>query len=871
MEFFTALRLRLKALARRGQLERDLEDEMSFHAAMREAKLGGPLAARRAFGNETSIKEKCRDLWTFAWLESLAQDVRYALRQLRHDPGFTTVAALTLALGIGATTAIFTMMDAMLWQTVALPHTDEVVSVLQAEPGNPHMAGALSAGDMEDIRESATTLDSLTGWQNVRSVIVDAGGEPVFVETSRVSVNFFEVVGVQPAMGRGFQAGEDEPGRELVAVISDDLWRNHFAADANMVGRAVRIDNRNYTVIGVMPPKFKFPRGWRDLWIPQALSADQRHSRAGSLMETAGRLKPGRTLGNLASELKTIALRMEKQYPATNLSRRFVAWPIQRAMQGDYAVAYETMLLGAAFVVLLISCANVANLQFARATSRWREVAMRSALGAGRGRIVRQLLTESLMLAIAGASLGLMVARWSLDALKSGIPLEMRHFMSGWADIGLNRRALLVTLAAALASGILSGLAPAWRCTRTNLAESLKEGGRGTGGTGRHGLRSILVAAEIALAVVLLAGAGLMARGFHALVSGRSSLQPDSLLTLRLTLSEDQYRTDRQIASFYDTLLARIAVLPGVRSALAVTALPYSRHGSGAALTIENRAPEAGAPPNVQVQAVSLNYFQTMYIPRRAGDALSLDSPPRAVISQRMARRWWPDSSPLGQRIRLGGPQRPWIAIAGVVADIPHSAIDRGPRQMVYVPYEQFPDREMNIGIRVAGDPMALAPAVTAAVRSLDRELPIENLATLEELVHQEVFGMAGLAWLMGSLGALALVLSAVGVYGVMSYMVSQQTHEIGIRLALGASRGGVLRMIFRRGMLTALLGVFAGLIPAYGLARLMAFAIWGVNPGDSVTMWGVPLGLIAVAALAILIPARRAMRTDPMAALRQE
>jgi putative ABC transport system permease protein len=871
MELLTKLWFRLKALARRGQLERDLEDEMSFHLAMREAKLGAPLPARRAFGNTTSIKEQCRDLWTFAWLESLAQDVRYALRQLRRDPGFAAVSAVTLALGIGATTSIFTMMDAILWRLAALPHTSEVVSVLQADPGNPHLAYALSAGDMEDIRASATTLASLTGWQNVRSIIVDAGGEPVFVETSRVSTNFFEVVGVQPAVGRGFQAGEDEPGRDLVAVISDDLWRHHFAADAGIVGRAVRINNRNYTVIGVMPPKFKFPRGWRDLWIPQALTGEQRRSRTPSLMETAGRLKPGRTLGNLASEVNTIAARLAKQYPNTNLSRRFVAWPIQRAMLGDYVVAYEAMLLGAALFVLLICCVNVANLQFARATSRWREMAVRSAMGAGRGRIVRQLLTESVVLAMAGALLGLLVARWSLAALKAGIPLEMRHYMSGWAEIGINQRALLFALGATAASGILSGLGPAWRCTRTNLAESLKEGGRGTAGAGRHRLRSMLVAAEIALAVVLLAGAGLMVRGFHALVGGRASLQPASLLTLRLSLSEDKYRTDRQIAGFYDSVLARIEVLPGVRSALAVTALPYSRHGNGAMLTIEGQAPQPGPPPNVLVQAVSLNYFQSMYIARQAGEALSNDAPPRAVISERMARRWWPDASPLGQRIRLGGPQRPWIRIAGVVADIPHSAIDRAPRQIVYVPYQQFPEREMNIGIRVAGDPMKLAPAATAAIRALDRELPIENIATLEDLVHQEAFGIAGLAWLMGSLGVLALVLATFGVYGVMSYLVSQQTHEIGIRLALGAGRGRVLRMIFRRGMATAVLGVIAGLIPAFGLGKLLAFAIWGVSSGDSVTMLGVPLGLAAVAAVAILIPALRAMKTDPMATLRGE
>jgi len=871
MEFLTNLWLRLKALARRGQLERDLEDEMSFHLAMREAKLGAPVPARRAFGNAASIKEQCRDQWTFAWLESLAQDVHYALRQLRHDPGFTTVAVLTLALGIGATTAIFTTFDAILWQSVPLPRTEEVVSVLQAVPGSPHMPAALSLGDMEDIRTSSTVLDSLTGWQIARASIVDAGGEPLMVESCRVAVNFFHVAGVQPAMGRGFQAGEDEPGHDLVAVISDDLWRNRFAADANMVGRTIRVNHRDYTVIGVMPPKFKFPRGWRDLWIPLAASAEERQSRTANNMETVGRLKPGRSLGNLASELNAISARLEEQYPNTNRSRRFLAWPIQRAIQGDYLPVWEAMLVSAALFVLLISCMNVANLQFARATSRWREVAIRGALGAGRGRIVRQLLTESVVLAIAGAALGLLVAHWSLSAVKWSIPVELRHYMSGWANLRISSRALVFALGAAAASGILSGLAPAWRCTRTNLTETLKEGGRGGGGAVRHRLRSVLVGVEIALAVMTLAGAGLMVRSFRALVGSRTGMHPDSMLTLRLSLSEDRYATDRQVESFYETLLARIEVLPGVQSAVAVSAMPYSRHGPGLPLTIEGQAPLPGLPPIVQVQAVSLNYFPAMYISRRAGEALTNDTPPRAVISQRMAQRWWPNASPLGRRIRLGGPQRPWITIAGVVSDIPHSTLDKAPRQMVYLPYQQFPDREMNLGIRAAGDPMTLAPAVSAVIRSMDRELPIDNIATLEDLLHQEAFGFAFLAWLMGGMGTLALVLAAIGVYGVVSYLVSQQTHEIGIRLALGASRGRVLGMVFRRGIVTAVFGVIAGIIPAYGLARLMAFAVWGTSSGDSVAMVGVPSGLIVVAAVAILIPARRAMKMDAMSALRSE
>lgn len=861
MEFLTTLRLRLKALARRGQLERDLEDEMSFHLAMRASKLGGPVAARRAFGNPTAVRERCRDLWTFSWLESVAQDARYALRQLKRDPGFAAVAAFTLALGIGATTSIFTMFHSMLWKAYQLPQADSVVSVMQAEPEHPHLWNALTAGDFEDVRQSASSLQDLTGWQNTQVSLVDAGGEAIRVETSRVQSNFFDVLGVPPALGRGFQAGDDE----RAAVISDDLWRNHFAADPNIVGRTVRIDDRSCTIVGVAPPGFKFPRGWRDVWMPLVLTPEMRQGRALAMWETAGRLKPGRTLANLASEVSTIATRLEKDYPTTNRSRRFLALTMARAEFGDFLPIYETMLFGAALFVLLICCANVANLQFARATSRWREVAVRAAIGASRRRIMRQLITENALLAMAATILGLLAARWSLSVIKSSIPVEMRRYMPGWSSIGLNGKALAFALGAAALSGLLSGLAPAWRCSRTNLAESLKEAGRGSDGPARHRLRSLLVAGEIAMAVVLLAGAGLMVRGFRAIVAGPASLQPGSVLTFRVSLSRDKYPEDWQVARFYEAVLSQAATLPGVRSAAAVTALPYSRHATSRAFTIENRQPPPGPPPTEQVQAVSADYFRTLNIPLRAG---SLPGENTAAISEKMAQRWWPNESPLGRRIRLGSR---WVTIAGVVGNIPHSAVDREPRAIVYVPYQLFPERAMNVALRTATDPMALAAAASGVVHSIDRELPVENLATLEDLVHQEAFALRYFAWLMGAFGAVALALAGVGVYGVMSYLVSQQTHEIGIRLALGAPRTRVLRMIFRRGMGTAAFGIFAGVVPAYGMARLMAFAIWGVRAGDAVTMLGVPLGLAGVTALAILIPARRATRTDPMTALRQE
>jgi len=521
------------------------------------------------------------------------------------------------------------------------------------------------------------------------------------------------------------------------------------------------------------------------------------------------------------------------------------------------------MLLSASLFVLLLCCVNVANLQFARATARWREVSVRAALGASRARIVRQLIAESMVLGVGGGALGLLSARWCLAAIKWSIPLEMRRYMTGWSAIEVNSRALLFTLAAAASAGILSGLAPAWRCSKANWQGRFAP-------PGRHRMRSALVGVQIAMAVLLLTGAGLMVRGFRTLVAGRGGLQPEKLLTLRLALSPDDYRQDWQVTAFYDKILHRLESMPGVQSAAVVTGLPYSRHGATRALAIEGRTLPV-PPPSVQVQAVSLDYFQMMFLSLRSGTALGTDPQLQAVVSQAMARRWWPHESPIGRRIRFGDSQGPWITIRGVVSDIPQSVMDRSLPVIAYVPYWQAPPREVNIGLRTSLDPMTLAPAVTAAIRAEDRDLPVENITTLEGLVHQEAFGLAALAWMMGGLGALALVLSAVGVYGVMSYVVSQQDHEIGIRLALGASRAGVLGMIFRRGIVTSAIGVLIGLIPAYGLARLLAFAVWGVGSGDPVTMLAIPAGLLAIAAIAILIPARRAVLADPMCTLRRD
>ncbi len=814
---------------------------------------------------------------------SLWQDLRYGARTLRKAPGFTVTAVVTMALGIGATTATFSVCDAVLWKPLPLPHLDQLVIVLQRVPDDPNDWVSNTPADAADIRRESTSFQDMAFWEGGSANIVGAGGEPERVKGYQVSANFFDVLGVTPARGRAFQPGEDQPGRQHEVVIGDGLWKRRFGADPEILGKLIRLDNDDYTVVGVMPEKSEFPIT-AELWTPLALDPEETHSRTKRRLEAMGRLKAGRTAAQAAAEIDAIAARLARQYPDTNKNRRFLALPARQFLIGPYTGQYVLMLFGAVLFVLLIACANVANLQFARATGRTREVAVRTALGAGRGRLVAQLLTESVLLSLVGAALGLLVASWGLDLNRAAMPPEVEHHVLGWRDISLDSRALAFTLAAAVLSGILAGLAPAWQGSRTNINEALKEGGRsGATGRGKHRLRAILVAAEIALAVVLLVGAGLMVRGFQTLASSGARYEPATMLTLELEISENKYREGYQQAAFYRQVLERTSAIPGVRSAVAVSSMPYNGQPPWRIFTIEGKPPEPGDLPNGGYQSVSVNYFDTMHIPLLAGRLLSAadgaDSRPRvAVISERMARRWWPgEALPVGRRIQIGVPEEAgrWLTIVGVVGNAPQSVFNREPIATVYVPYVQAPRTGMDIGVRAGPeghpDPMRLAPAVTAAIRSVDPEQPITAMSTLETLRHNEALGIDYMAVWMGVFGLLALALSSIGVYGVMAYLVSEQTHEIGIRMALGAPRENVLGTIFRRGMLTAATGLAAGLAAAYVLARLMASLVWGVTATDPATFLGIALALIAAAALAIYIPARRAMHIDPIVALRYE
>jgi predicted permease len=807
---------------------------------------------------------------------NLWSDLRYGARGLRKSPGFAAISILTLAFGIGATTATFSTADGMMWKPIPLRNLERLAVVIQRIPGDPTAYHTDAPADITELTRRSAAFDGIAWWQSGEANIVGAGGEPERVDQYLVSANFFDVLGEQPAIGRGFLDGEDQPGREREVVLSDALWRRRFGADPGLVGRNIRLDDENYSVVGIMPPNVEFPKT-AELWTPAPLTLKDRARRDRSLVMAVARLKPGHTVAEAEAEVVGISGQLAAEYPATNQGRRYGVMGLQDFMVGYYNHHYLVLLLGAVLFVLLIACVNVANLQLARALGRTREVALRTALGAGRGRLVRQLITESVLLALAGGMAGLAVASWCLDMIVHGMPQEVGKYVSGWNQIHLDGRALTMTLVASLLTGILAGLVPAIHCSRPNLAEVLKEGGRSSSaGRGRHRLRGILVAAEVALAVVLLVGAGLMVRSFQAMANGSASIEPRSLLTLRLAITQNKYPEKHAQARFYEQVLEKVGTVPGVKSAASAMAMPYADHSSWRVFQVEGQPDDPAHGHDAEFQWVSDSYFTTVRVPLRSGRLLGHtdgpDAPPVAVLDEYAARRWFAGVDPIGKRIRVGGDDSArWMTVVGVAGNPVESVFDRGPQPIVFVPFVQQPHTWMDIALRTAGDPLKVVPAVTAAIRSIDPEQPVTNVATMQTLVERQATGIIYVAVMLGAFGLLALGLAAIGVYGTMSYVVSEQVHEIGIRLALGASQGSVFQMVFRRGLGTACAGLAVGLVLAYGLARVASSLLWGVTAADPATFVTIPVVLIAAAGLAIYIPARRAVRTDPVVALRCE
>ncbi|HEY9285305.1 MAG TPA: ABC transporter permease [Pyrinomonadaceae bacterium] len=814
---------------------------------------------------------------------TLLQDLRYGVRMLAKKPGFTAVAVVTLALGIGANSAIFSVVNGLLLRPLPYRDSERLAIIWSHSPGANVVQDWPSPGQYAAIKEQAASFEEIA---IARGTSMNLAGQASAerVGIVQVSSNLFGVLGVRPALGRAFLPEEDAPGRPPAAILSHGLWQRRFGGDPNVINQTVTLNGQQGTVVGVMPADFSLGYDVMptvgavqqpDLLLPLPLDEERRAAQGDENYNLLGRLKPGATVAQAQAELDLAVRRLEQQFPATYPPDRrfsFSVRPLLEQVVGDVRPAL-LVLLGAVGCVLLIACANVANLLLARATVREREMAIRAAMGAGRLRVVRQLLTESVVLSCAGGALGLLVAFWGLDALRALDPGNIPRLQ----NVGMDARVLAFTFAVSMLTGVLFGLAPALRGSKINLNETLKEGGRGTVGGGHRRLRNALVVSEVALSLVLLVGAGLLIRSFGRVQKVEPGFVPQGVLSMRLSSAGTSYAGERSL-TFYEELLGRVRALPGVEAAGTASILPLGGGIGWGSITIEGYVPTTGQS---QIQAdqrtASEGYFEAMKVPLVAGRFFGAhdtkESAPVAIVDEHMARTYWPGADPVGKRIKRGGADgdAPWLTVVGVVASVKQYALDADSRVTLYVPQRQSPSGTMYVVARTSGDPAAAAASVAREVRAMDASVPIYDIKTMEQRLSESLarrrFAMSAL----GLFALVALLLAAVGIYGVMSYSVAQRQHEIGIRMAMGAQRRDVVWLVVGQGMVLAAAGVALGLAGALGLTRLMTGLLFGVTATDPVTFGGVALLLGAATLLACYLPARRATKVDPMVALRYE
>jgi putative ABC transport system permease protein len=838
---------------------------------------GAPMEAQR-FGNQTLLREVSRDMWSFISLKTLFQDLRYGVRMLLKNPGFTLIAVITLALGIGANTAIFSLTSAIVLRPFDFRDLDRLVCVYETAPQLNYFLSGMSPADFADLRRQQKGFAELAASRLSNSNLTGAG-EPERVRNTEVTAGFFRLLGVEAALGRAFLPEEEQAGRGQVAVLGHGLWQRRFGADPKIVGATISLDEKAYTVIGVMPEGFDFPKPV-ELWTPLALGNEAWNERREQSLQVVARLKAGVELGQVNAEVETLAARLAEQYPQTNAGRGATVRLLRKIPDNEINAAFLGLLMAAAGFVLLLACVNIANMQLARASSRSREMAVRAALGARRLALVRQLLTESLLLGLLGGVCGLLVSFGLLSFIRGSIPLDLVQYIPGWENIRVNERAMTFTLVISLASSVVFGLVPSLRSSNPNLNEALKEGGRSDGGgAGGQRMRKALIVAEVALALALLVGAGLLVKGFARMTEKQQKgFDPRHALTLRVTLPPSRYADGGRIAAFHRQAQERLSALPGVESASSTSFLPGSGRWNSTEFQIEGRpAPPPGQEHVSSFQNVGADYFRTVRIPVIKGREFSADdvdgTPPVAVISETLARRYFPNEDPLGHRVKVGAADSagPWYTIVGVAGDVQRFMLDREIQPMLYVPNQQFTDREAYVVVRASGAPMAALPAVRAQIAALDNKLPLYEIKSHERVIADRMAGLRLIAALMVMFGALALVLASVGVYGVMAYAVSQRTREIGVRVALGARPQDVLRLIVGQSLKLAAIGLAIGLPVALAIGRVMAGALFGVVALEPMTFVGFTLLLTGMALLAAYLPARRAMRVDPMLALRFE
>ncbi|HSK78701.1 MAG TPA: ABC transporter permease [Thermoanaerobaculia bacterium] len=805
-------------------------------------------------------------------MDSLWKDVRFGLRTLLKSPGTTLAALLALALGIGANTAIFSVVNGVLLKPLPYPDPGELTLVWEKNPELGFPRFSVAPPNFVDWRQQSRSFEHMAAIEFARFNLT-GGEQPQAVQGARVSSSFFRLMGVEPARGRGFRPEEDRPGAERVAVISHGLWQSRFGSDPAVVGRPIQLDGQSYAVVGIAPEDFQFPSE-RQIWVP--ITADlASEGRGGHYLLVVARLKDGVSAEKAETEMTGIASRLEKAYPDSNTGWGIDVTSLRETMVEDIRPALVILLVFVSFV-LLIACANVANLLLARVAAREREIALRTALGAGRTRLIRQMLTETMVLFLAGGALGLLLAYWGTKALialdPDGIPRAQ--------EIGLDGGVLVFTLLVSLATGLLFGLVPALSAAGRQLAESLKEGGRAmAGGVRGRAMRNLLVAGQVALTLVLLVGAGLLIQSFARLQAVDPGFDPEGVLTVSYTLPQASYAEEPRQIAFSQQIVERVKALPGVLAAATVYPLPLSGSNMVLAFAVEGRPePPRNEVPSTNVRAVTPDYFKAMGIPILEGRAFTEREDERApwavVINRTMANKVWPGESPLGKRFTFDDPGQPdtkWLTVVGVVGEVRHNAMNEEAGSEAYWSQLQNPMPDAALVVRTSQDPATLAGPVREQVKALDPNLPIDQIRTLEELVSASLSQSRFKTVLLALFAGLALVLAAVGVYGVVSYTVAQRTHEIGIRMALGAQRQSVLRLVVGQGMVLVLAGVAAGLLGAWFASRYLEDQVYGVSAKDPATFLAVPLVLAAVAFVANYLPARRATQVDPLVALRRD
>jgi putative ABC transport system permease protein len=895
MNAWARLRSWLSAIFWRSRVESEMDAELRSHLEIYVDDLvrsGVPReeALRRArleFGGMERAKEECREARGIHFLESLAQDARYGLRTFRKSPGFAAVAILTLALGIGANAAIFSVVNAVLLRPLPFEKPDQLMA-LWHEPPQESFPGvhkfALSPANFLDWRAQSRTFEGMSAYGYGRYTITGTG-RPETIRMVAATRGFFSILRSQPLLGRTFADDEDNPGREHVVVLGYGIWRGRYAGDPSIVGENIELNGQSFAVIGVMPPVFDFPPSGdpafrSQMWKPLAWSDRERAVRDDHNFGVIARLKDGVTPKQGQAELDAISNRLVQQYPKDNKGWGALVVPMREEMVGDARPAL-LILLGCVAFVLLIACANVANLLLARSFSRRKEIAVRAALGAGRRRLLQQALAETLLLALAGGALGLLFALGVILIVKF-----LAERLPRADEIGLDVWVLAFTLAVSLLTGILAGILPALRQAKTDLNLALKEGpGRAASDSAGNRTRSVLVVAEVALSLMLLIAAGLLMRSLAMLRNVNPGFDPKYVETMQIAIPATKFATPLQQVQFYDSVLQRVRALPGVQSAGVIDDLPLNEEGSMQPISIEGRpvVPMADMP-EVSVRVVSSGYMRAMRIPLVRGRGIN-DSDAEArsggiLISESLAKQFWPNEDAIGKRLTLYFFPHLTREVVGIVSDVKLTALSENrPAPALYIPMAQLAPPEsgewesfsMSLVVRANGNPVNTVPAITSAIHELDAEVPLLGIQTMNDAVAVSLSPQRFTMLLLAAFAGLALLLAAVGIYSVMSYSVSRRTHEIGIRISLGAKSADVLLMVMRQGLLLAAMGSAIGIIGALILSRLLATLLYGVRPTDALTFISVACLLMIVALAACCIPARRAPRVDPMVALRYE